>query len=320
MIKLERLKNAISSRGISLYWHVTFSFCCMIEKIKNRKATNEEIKKRAFFRLPKAKGKIRKTQLAQLGLLKEVKQVCDKNGILFTLDGGTLLGAIRHRGFIPWDDDVDIRMSYDDYEKFKAVVADNERIEVNNYYNYCFGYKLIKVKYKATEAFFVDIFPYEHVQVAKEDEKEKAKKLVCQKSNELNEMNLKYLHEDSDLSSATVKGAPVKSKYVDSKYEQEKQTVLSCFPQYGEGNWIISSVENSMPEYQRAIYPMEECFPIVKDALYFEGMTFNMLKNEEQYLNDLYGDYLSLPTRAAPVHSMELKKGLKEALIKISEE
>ena len=73
-----------------------------------------------------------------------------------------------------------------------------------------------------------------------------------------------------------------------------------------------------MPEYQRVIYSVEDCFPIVKEALCFEGMKFNMMKNEEQYLYDLYGDYLSLPNRASPIHSMELRNGLKGALKKIS--
>ena len=316
-MQLEKIKNAVLSRGISLYWHITFSVCCLIEKIKNGKKSNQEIRKNALFRLPKARGTTRKVQLAQLELLKEVKEVCDKNDILFTLDGGTLLGAIRHGGFIPWDDDVDIRMSYDDYKKFKEAVADNEKIEVNNYYNYRFGYKLIKVKYKVTDVFFVDIFPYEHIQVAQMDEKEKIQKLVCQKTQEFNKINQKYLYEDVDLSPTAVK-APVKSKYTDSKLEQTRKTVLLDFPQYGEGNCIISSVENSMPEYQRVIYSVEDCFPIVKEALCFEGMKFNMMKNEEQYLYDLYGDYLSLPNRASPIHSMEIKNGLKGALKKIS--
>ena len=319
MIQLNRVKNSIHARSISVYWHTAFSFCYLIEKIKNCKESNDEIMRKAFFRLPKARGITRKIQLAQLNILKEVKNVCDKNGILFTLDGGTLLGAIRHRGFIPWDDDVDIRMSYEDYEKFKAAISENELIEVNNYYSYRFGYKSIKVKYKATETFFVDIFPYERVQLSCEDEKEKIQELVCDKTNEFNEINSKHLHEDAEISS-TIVNLPVKSKYADSKLTSAKETVLSDFPQYGQGDWIISSVENSMPRNQRAMYSNDECFPIEKDALCFEGLKFNMLKNEEQYLHDLYGDYLSLPHLAAPIHSLELKNGLKEALKKISKE
>lgn len=61
---------------------------------------------------------LRQAQLVMLRLLRIVDYICRENDLRYWLDSGTLLGAVRHNGFIPWDDDIDICMPRDDYEKF----------------------------------------------------------------------------------------------------------------------------------------------------------------------------------------------------------
>ena len=67
---------------------------------------------------------LRKVQLCQLEIAKEIKRVCEENGIGYFLCCGTFLGAVRHQGFIPWDDDLDMGMLREDYEKFLEIAPE----------------------------------------------------------------------------------------------------------------------------------------------------------------------------------------------------
>lgn len=75
-----------------------------MEKVSTRLLTEDELKI---------------LQREERSILAEIKRICDKNGIRYYIVGGTLLGAVRHGGFIPWDDDIDIAMYRTDFEKFK---------------------------------------------------------------------------------------------------------------------------------------------------------------------------------------------------------
>ena len=118
---------------------------------------------------------LRKVQLKELEILLEIKRICDNNNINYYLCFGTLLGAVRHKGFIPWDDDVDIYMKRDDYNRFLQVapnqISKNFFIESSKF-NSNFPRTFTKVKANGTiflEKYFqstgvhpgiwVDVFP-----------------------------------------------------------------------------------------------------------------------------------------------------------------
>ena len=120
-----------------------------------------------------------KLRKAQLELAKEVKRLCEKHRISFFLDAGSLLGAVRHEGFIPWDDDMDIGMCKEDYEKFLNIAANElkEEFFLDNYHtnpNCPFVYSKLRLRNTIYiedignenlehNEIFIDIFPYYYI-------------------------------------------------------------------------------------------------------------------------------------------------------------
>lgn len=92
---------------------------------------------------------LRKLQLKELEILKEFIRICEENNFKYYVLGGTFLGAVRHQGFIPWDDDIDVALPREDYERFINIAQkqENEHYGITNkkimkgkrdyYYFYC---------------------------------------------------------------------------------------------------------------------------------------------------------------------------------------
>ena len=123
---------------------------------------------------------LRQMQLIQLEMLLEVKRICQKRNIKFSIIAGTVLGAVRHKGFIPWDDDIDVALLRSEYERF--CLACEEELDTTRFFlqthkntpEYRWGYA--KIRRLGTEfirkgqehlkhptGVFIDIFPLDNV-------------------------------------------------------------------------------------------------------------------------------------------------------------
>lgn len=123
---------------------------------------------------------LRQLQLIELELLKEVDRICKKCDIHYNIIAGTLLGAVRHGGFIPWDDDADVALLRSEYEKFRKACKtelDKTRFEFQDHRNtrgYRWGYGKLRMKntlflreYQEHmpyfQGVFIDVFPLDYV-------------------------------------------------------------------------------------------------------------------------------------------------------------
>ena len=114
--------------------------------------------------LPAATGQLRDIQLANLAILKEFDEFCRANNLSYWIEYGTLLGAVRHKGYIPWDDDIDVSMTREDYDKFIEIFEKNSpNSKLKLYYGKNnSGLFLLKLMRKDTELLFIDIFPSDY--------------------------------------------------------------------------------------------------------------------------------------------------------------
>ncbi|MCM1321956.1 MAG: LicD family protein [Bacteroides sp.] len=142
--------------------------------------------------VPLPPNELRKAQFLMLKILKEVHRICEENGIHYFLSDGTLIGAIRHNGFIPWDDDIDISMLRSDYETFCKIASEKlgeEYILQTGDTDPGYGLYFVKVMLKNTHwlesdasdtnrsvsGIYIDIFPFDKIP----EDRKKWRQLQC---------------------------------------------------------------------------------------------------------------------------------------------
>ena len=236
---------------------------------------------------------LRKMQLRLLDILTEIDKICRKHDIQYWIDFGTLLGAVRHRGFIPWDDDIDVAMPSEDYRRFLEIapkeLPDNLFLQTQST-DTSYHFLLNKVRDKNSffitqhedftkdynKGLYIDIFevvPYPQVNPRFQ------KKL------------LRWLYKTNFFFS------------VKQSVTLKNHLAAISFPIIKGSLNLVWAILNLKPKnkfgYEKRFspygnsYTADMVFPL-KDIV-FEGKTFLAPANPDRYLTSIYKDYMRIP-------------------------
>lgn len=250
---------------------------------------------------------IREYQLAQLELMNMVDKLCSKLHLTYYIIGGTLLGAVRHQGFIPWDPDIDIAMPRDDYEKLREYFAQNDskRYFYQHYStekNHLPGHALIKIKdshviFKAKERFatrydgiYLDVFPLDNAPLNKRLQEKQMKKirtikkLISLKSTKIFNKNGATVIFIKNLTSFLL--SPLTFRYLNRKRDKVMRQYNGI-----NNNYLVSMASHY--SYWKQLMPSEIYGQPTR--IEFEGLSLSAPAQISEYLTRIFGDYMKLP-------------------------
>ena len=226
-------------------------------------------------------------------------KICKKHNLEYWLDAGTLLGAVRHQGFIPWDDDVDISMLVEDYNKFKNIAPKELRGTMflqHKGSDPTFPFDYMKIRDNRADiiefheegkevdyhqGLFLDIFP-----------------MLAVKESKLNKIRYDYAFKAIRFFSAKRhRNDAVRSIFVNSLHELHVGWETPCAK-------IIYGGE--MPDVAKW-YDYKKMFPLKK--MCFEGHDFFVPADSKAYLTELYGEnYMEIPPKEKQtVHAAKIE-------------
>ena len=253
---------------------------------------------------------------AIFNIYKDVAALCDKHGLTYMMSGGTCLGAIRHQGFIPWDDDLDIMMPRKDYDHLISLL---EKGNLGDKYEFTYPnaktdanivfLKIFRKNSKAVElsnintpfpkGIYIDVFALDAVPKSKA--MQKIKGFVANAIQFVSIARLYSQYPSNQLKEYANLDSELKKRY-------KLKTLLGKLTAFApHAKWIywfdkfVASSKTGNPwgiptgrkYYNGEIFDSSVFVP-VKKAI-FEGMEVNVPNDTHRYLSNLYRDYMKLP-------------------------
>jgi lipopolysaccharide cholinephosphotransferase len=240
---------------------------------------------------------LRQLQLTELEIFREIKRICDLSSVRYYMLGGSVLGAVRHKGFIPWDDDIDVAMPRPDYERFASICATQldgrfwwQSYRTEDRYPLVFG----KLLHCGTEllqqptqhlpirhSVYVDVFPLDGIpqsRLTRLGHKHVLKFCEMRISADVRRRGYKRLA--ASLTRVIPRGLAI--KLFETLARRFDYDLSHAVVNHG-GTW----------GYEREAVP-KEWFGDGED-LEFEGMSVRCPTKWDAYLTQVYGDYMTPP-------------------------
>ena len=246
------------------------SLASKLEDIRNLLIYNHPVSQ-----VPPATGKLRLLQEGNTVLLALFARKCRENGLRYWLDYGTLLGAVRHRGFIPWDDDLDASMMRPEYDRLLELLPSLfPREEGFTWKRHAF----LQIGYEGTPL-NIDVYPYHFY----------SESLVSPEQHGSLDRRLTAFKKDVVL----VDG---RMNMTDDQIQQKiRREILEGKDPAAEEDTPGIFLSPAITFTKNTHLPYETFFPL--GSMEFEGMKFSVPNHARQYLQFFYGDYLSYPDR-----------------------
>ncbi len=254
--------------------------------------THDELTPQALQKRYNPEGSLlRRHQLRMLDILIELDRICNKHHITYWLSSGTLLGAIRHQGFIPWDDDLDVELPYSEYKKLMKILPAElpswlalQNHEQDSNYLYCYA----KLRDKNSlldeglpydcrckeKGIYIDIFPMEKHPIW---------------LHRLSELTFGHLYKilrlspnDNHAFRSALRLYKLNTKFIYPCL----RLFTTCF-YWGSNRTFGMGIPLRSKRNFKHVYPLKKAI--------FEGHEFPVPHDSDAMLRGIYGDYMKLP-------------------------